>query len=293
MARENFTKEKVRIIAERAAYLCSNPECRMITSGPHSDDNKSLKNGIAAHICAASPRGPRYNPSQTSEERSSVSNGIWLCHNCSDLIDKDPVKFSNEILIGWKKTHINFIESERKKNYSDSGENSRGGKGGNVFVFSRYLTGNGSITVDGGDGLQGGDAGNVRIETAKNDFSGDISAKGGKSTAQVKNNKNNDFFEEIYFNTTGAQLRFLEVLRESMRGGGRGMDCGYVSRYFLNIIGSMTNRYNGWITPFITAYIQEKGLTTVSDNFFSLTKTGEEFLEYIKSKGYPIQEKEL
>ena len=78
-----------------------------------------------------------------------------------------------------------------------------------------------------------------------------------------------------------------------MRSGGKGMDCGYVSRYFQNVIGSMTNRYNGWITPFITAYIQEKNLTIVSDNFFSLTKTGEEFLDYIKSKRYPIQEKEL
>lgn len=293
MARDNFGKEKTKIIAERAVYLCSNPECRMITSGPHSDNKKSLKNGIAAHICAASTRGPRYDQSQTSEERSSVSNGIWLCHNCSDLVDKDYTKYTKEILISWKKTHADFIESERKKNYSNSSENSRGGKGGNVFIFAKHLVGNGSIIVDGGDGTQGGDAGNVHIETDKNVFTGDISAKGGKSKAQIKNGKNNDYFEEVYSNITGAQLRFLEILKESMRGGGRGMDCGYVSTYFQNVIGSMTNRYHGWITPFITAYIQEKGLTFVSDNFFSLTKTGEEFLDYIKSKRYPTQEREL
>ena len=29
-------------------------------------------------------------------------NGIWLCHNCSSLIDKDPGRYKVEILTGWK-----------------------------------------------------------------------------------------------------------------------------------------------------------------------------------------------
>jgi len=55
----------------------------------------------------------------------------------------------------------------------------------------------------------------------------------------------------------------------------------------------MTDRYHGWITPFITAYLQENGLVSVSNNFFSLNKIGEDFLSYIEAKKYPIQEKGL
>lgn len=108
-----------------------------------------------------------------------------------------------------------------------------------------------------------------------------------------KNANENLFFEEIYKKTTGAQLQFLEVLRESMRGNSKGMDCGYVSHYFINIIGSKTNRYHGWITPFITAYLQENDLVKVENNFFSLTKKGTEFLEYTENKEYPLSKERL
>jgi hypothetical protein len=111
----------------------------------------------------------------------------------------------------------------------------------------------------------------------------------------VKENKDNEnsFFEELYSKMTGAQLRFLFILRESMKLGGKGLDCGYVSNYFQNIIRSKTDRYDGWITPFITAYLQENGLVSVADNFFRLNKIGEEFLNYIETKGHKRSKKEL
>ncbi len=111
-------------------------------------------------------------------------------------------------------------------------------------------------------------------------------------TKEYRNNKNY-FFEELYQKMTGAQLRFLFVLKESMKLGGRGMDCGYVSNYFQNIIKSKTDKYDGWITPFITAYLQENGLVTVADNFFRINKIGEDFLSYVESKAYKISDKEL
>jgi hypothetical protein len=58
--------------------------------------------GKAGHICAASPGGPRYDPSQTKEERRSQSNGIWLCSNHHDLIDLDPDKYTVDLLKQWK-----------------------------------------------------------------------------------------------------------------------------------------------------------------------------------------------
>jgi len=42
MPRDDFSAETKRILAQRAAYICSNPDCRNNTIGPHSDPAKSL-----------------------------------------------------------------------------------------------------------------------------------------------------------------------------------------------------------------------------------------------------------
>lgn len=58
--------------------------------------------GVAAHICAASAGGPRFDPCQTAVQRSESENGIWLCQNCGRLIDADPRKYPVETLRTWK-----------------------------------------------------------------------------------------------------------------------------------------------------------------------------------------------
>jgi hypothetical protein len=100
-----------RTVAERVAYICTNPECRDGTVGPHSDPNKSLKTGEAAHIRAASPGGPRYDPNQTPEERASIQNAIWLCTKCSTIIDKDEVLYPAELLLDWKRAHEDWLKN--------------------------------------------------------------------------------------------------------------------------------------------------------------------------------------
>jgi hypothetical protein len=107
--RDDFSANTKKSLAERSAYLCSNPNCKVLTVSPHSHPQKSLKNGIAAHICAAAPDGPRYDPNQTPEQRKSIENGIWLCHNCSDLVDKDPLKYPVQLLQRWKAEHEIFV----------------------------------------------------------------------------------------------------------------------------------------------------------------------------------------
>ena len=59
--------------------------------------------GVAAHICAASPGGPRHNAAQTREERRSKDNGIWLCQNCGRIVDADPSSYPAEKLNEWKR----------------------------------------------------------------------------------------------------------------------------------------------------------------------------------------------
>jgi tetratricopeptide (TPR) repeat protein len=102
MARDNFSVGTKRILAERASYLCSRPECQKTTIGPNFENEKSSCIGRAAHIRAASIGGPRFDHGQTAKERSSIKNGIWLCANCADLIDKDPVRFTVELLESWR-----------------------------------------------------------------------------------------------------------------------------------------------------------------------------------------------
>lgn len=59
--------------------------------------------GRAAHITAASPGGPRFDASLTPQQRSSAENGIWLCADCADLVDKDSGRsFPVEVVRGWK-----------------------------------------------------------------------------------------------------------------------------------------------------------------------------------------------
>lgn len=110
--RDNFSAPIVTKIAERAGYICSNPNCYRITIGPTDNDvNKSTKTGIASHICAASPRGPRYDMSQTPQERKSITNAIWLCGTCSMLIDKnDGIDYLTQDLRKWKKDHEKLIK---------------------------------------------------------------------------------------------------------------------------------------------------------------------------------------
>ena len=100
--RDSFSKTTVECIAKRANYLCSLPQCRRRTLGPKKCGNGIVNIGVAAHITAASPRGPRYDPSLSKEERKSQSNGIWCCQNHVKLVDDDKVKFTVEILKKYK-----------------------------------------------------------------------------------------------------------------------------------------------------------------------------------------------
>ena len=99
---DDFPEPVKRILAARAGHLCSNPECRVFTSGPQEDQAKAVNVGVAAHITAASVGGPRFDPGLSPEQRSAPSNGIWLCQNCAKLVDNDVLRFSVTLLNGWK-----------------------------------------------------------------------------------------------------------------------------------------------------------------------------------------------
>jgi hypothetical protein len=102
--RDDFSLTTKRALAGRVGYACSNPDCRRLTGGATlGDDAKFVNVGVAAHIKAAAPGGPRYDPLQSAEERQHASNGIWLCSAHAKQIDDDPVHFTVEKLKAWKK----------------------------------------------------------------------------------------------------------------------------------------------------------------------------------------------
>jgi hypothetical protein len=82
--------------------LCSNPQCRKLTTGPAAADDGIINVGVAAHITAAIAGGPRFDSKLTPEQRRHASNGIWLCQTCTHLVDSDINQYSTELLREWK-----------------------------------------------------------------------------------------------------------------------------------------------------------------------------------------------
>jgi hypothetical protein len=106
-----FTKPTILVLAKRAGFICSNPYCQSNTSGPHSDVNKSVNLGEAAHIRGAEVGSARYDPAMTSEERRSITNGIWLCNRCAKIVDNDEKNYTVDILYRWKQNHEISMEA--------------------------------------------------------------------------------------------------------------------------------------------------------------------------------------
>ena len=113
--RDDFTASTKDLLARRVGFKCSNPACRLPTSGPQADESGAVNIGVAAHITAASPDGPRYDPSLTSEQRASPDNGIWLCQNDGKLVDNDRLRYTLGTLRDWKERAEAAAEQELRE----------------------------------------------------------------------------------------------------------------------------------------------------------------------------------
>lgn len=93
-----------RLWGDSSGY-CGNPNClnRLIAQDPHGKDTHFAE---AAHIVAASGKGPRANRDLSDEQRGHWENLLLLCANCHALVDKSPDAYPVEVLIGWKRSRI-------------------------------------------------------------------------------------------------------------------------------------------------------------------------------------------
>ena len=102
--RDEFAPSTVRTLMTRVVGHCSRPECRRMTIIPNPDYQSDFTLvGRAAHITAAAENGPRFDHNLTPEQRKSAENGIWLCADCADMIDKNKGEgYTVELLRSWK-----------------------------------------------------------------------------------------------------------------------------------------------------------------------------------------------
>lgn len=109
--RDDFDRSVVDALGKRASYICSNPDCRIHTLAPSTEDSsKFIYIGKAAHITAASEGGPRFDANLSSGERKSIRNGIFLCSNCAEMIDEnDGIDYRVDLLRKWKSDHETWV----------------------------------------------------------------------------------------------------------------------------------------------------------------------------------------
>lgn len=108
----DFNKKTVETLAKRAAFKCSNPDCRVTTVGPNANPEKSTVIGEAAHIFGARPDAKRFKSEMSDNARAAITNGIWLCRNCHKLVDTDVQLYSSEILFAWREEHEKYAQAE-------------------------------------------------------------------------------------------------------------------------------------------------------------------------------------
>ena len=109
--KSNFLAKTKNILAGRAGYQCSHPNCNVITIGPGESPDTVSSIGEAAHIFSASLNGPRGQGGLSNEELSALENGFWACKNHARLIDTNSGKgFTAEQLKAWRALHETKIK---------------------------------------------------------------------------------------------------------------------------------------------------------------------------------------
>jgi hypothetical protein len=110
VVRQEFSFGTRDQIAKRAGFICSFPDCRGMTVAGSADRKSGLTlTGVAAHITAASEGGPRYDAAMSADERTSETNGLWLCQVHAKFVDDNPTVCTVENLRRWKIQHERWV----------------------------------------------------------------------------------------------------------------------------------------------------------------------------------------
>jgi hypothetical protein len=98
--RDNFSKSTKWNLGSAVNWVCV--KCERPTRFLSMDGERQVKIGHAAHITAASPQGPRFDPDLTPAQRRAEENGAHLCPTCATIVDNDLEAFSPALLQQWQ-----------------------------------------------------------------------------------------------------------------------------------------------------------------------------------------------
>jgi hypothetical protein len=90
----------VKALCAKSGNRCAFPGCNL----PIVEED-GIITGIICHICARSKGGPRFDATQSDEDRHGYGNLILLCARHSKVVDSDPARYSVESLKQWKLVH--------------------------------------------------------------------------------------------------------------------------------------------------------------------------------------------
>lgn len=98
-----YKPRTVRKLDTLSGNKCAAPGCPRALI---ARDKESIVSKIC-HIEAANPKGPRYNPSMSDDDRRHFNNLILLCDECHIIIDNkdNESKYPVQLLKDWKMAH--------------------------------------------------------------------------------------------------------------------------------------------------------------------------------------------
>lgn len=104
--REPAPPAQEKVVVARSGNTCAYPGCGLIlTIESVVEGDRPKATGKVAHICAASPGGPRYDDAMTKPQRGSADNLIYLCGPHHDAVDSQLELHTVEFLREAKRAH--------------------------------------------------------------------------------------------------------------------------------------------------------------------------------------------
>lgn len=94
------TLVSIKALFARSRNRCAFPDC----SAPVVEETGTVTAEIC-HVRALSPGGPRYDETQTAEERNSAANLILMCGRHHKIIDTETGKYTCAALLAIKRNH--------------------------------------------------------------------------------------------------------------------------------------------------------------------------------------------
>jgi energy-coupling factor transporter ATP-binding protein EcfA2 len=106
MPEGDFSSTTKDIIAKRAGYICSFPNCGRLLVGPSTQPTRASFVGHVAHIFPSAAKGPRADYGISKDQLQSPHNGILLCAHHHSVVDSDHGrKYSPSVLRSFKDIH--------------------------------------------------------------------------------------------------------------------------------------------------------------------------------------------